>query len=89
MLINLLENPHGIQFENVYSKLLQQPILGEFVSEEIDYFIFSNNSDVIPLSEALPNSSSSLSLMTCDKQDAIREYFAIERHTDVDCFYFC
>ena len=56
VLINLLENPHGIQFENVYSKLLQQPILGEFVSEEIDYFIFSNNRDVIPLSEALPNS---------------------------------
>ena len=27
--------------------------------------------------------------MTCDKQDAIREYFAMSRHADVDCFYLC
>jgi len=27
--------------------------------------------------------------MACDKQDAIREYFAMGRHADVDCFYLC
>ena len=27
--------------------------------------------------------------MACDKQDVIREYFAIGRHADVDCFYLC
>ena len=27
--------------------------------------------------------------VACDKQDAIREYFMIDRHADVDCFYLC
>jgi len=44
----------------VYSKSLQQLkyryLANLFAIEEIGYFIFFNNSDVIPLSEALPNS---------------------------------
>ena len=27
--------------------------------------------------------------VTCDKQEAIRKYFAIGQHVDVDCFYLC
>jgi len=27
--------------------------------------------------------------VACDKQDAIREYFSMGRHADVDCFYLC
>lgn len=63
VLISLIESPHGVRFENVYvySKSLQQPkyqYLENLLSpiEEIGYFTFSNNSNVIPSSEALPNS---------------------------------
>ncbi|KYM96688.1 hypothetical protein ALC62_12652 [Cyphomyrmex costatus] len=96
VLISLLESPHGVRFENVYvySKSLQQPkyrylenLLEPF--EEIGYFTFSNNSDVVPSNEALPNSIFVFDNVACDKQDAIREYFAMGRHADVDCFYLC
>ncbi|KYM97339.1 hypothetical protein ALC62_11983 [Cyphomyrmex costatus] len=96
VLISLLESPHGVRFENVYvySKSLQQPkyrYLENLLEpiEEIGYFTFSNNSDVVPSNEALPNSIFVFDDVACDKQDAIREYFAMGRHADVDCFYLC
>ncbi|KYN23133.1 hypothetical protein ALC57_04457 [Trachymyrmex cornetzi] len=96
VLISLLENPHSVRFENVYvySKSLQQPkyrYLANLLApiEEISYFTFSNNSDVIPPSEALPNSIFIFDDVACDKQDAIREYFAMGRQANVDCFYLC
>lgn len=96
VLISMLESPHGVRFENVYvySKSLQQPkyrYLENLLTpiEEVGYFAFSNNSDVIPPSEALPNSIFIFDDVACDKQDTIREYFAMGRHADVDCFYLC
>jgi len=77
----------------VYSKSLQQPkywYLENLLAliEEINYFTFSNNSDVVPPSNgALPNSIFVFDDVACDKQDSIREYFAMDRHADVDCFY--
>jgi len=66
-------------------------ILGEFISsEEIDYFTsFSNNSDVVSPNEVFPNSIFIFDNVACNKQDAIREYSAMSRHADVDCFYLC
>lgn len=96
VLISLLESPHGVRFENVYvySKSLQQPkyrYLENLLTsiDEIGYFTFSNNSDVIPPSEARPNSIFVFDDVACDKQDAVREYFSMGRHSSVDCFYLC
>ncbi|KYN29400.1 hypothetical protein ALC57_01155 [Trachymyrmex cornetzi] len=96
VLISLLERPHGVRFENVYvySKLLQQTkyrYLANLLApiEEIGYFTFSNNSDVIPPSEEFPNSIFIFDDVACDKQDAIREYFAMGQHANVGCFYLC
>lgn len=96
VLISLIESPYGVRFENVYvySKSLQQPkyrYLENLLApiDEIGYFTFSNNSDVIPPSEALPNSIFIFDDVACDKQDTIREYFAMGRHSSVDCFYLC
>ncbi|KYM99641.1 hypothetical protein ALC62_09609 [Cyphomyrmex costatus] len=96
VLISLLESPNGVRFENVYvySKSLQQPkyrYLENLLApiEEINYFTFSNNSEIIPPSEALPNSIFIFDDVACDKQDAIRDYFAMGRHANVDCFYLC
>ncbi|KYN22288.1 hypothetical protein ALC57_05324 [Trachymyrmex cornetzi] len=94
--ISLLESPNSVRFENVYvySKSLQQPkyqyLENLFTSiDEIGYFTFSNNSDVVPPSEALPNSIFIFDDVACDKQDAVREYFSMSRHANVDCFYLC
>ncbi|KYN23144.1 hypothetical protein ALC57_04448 [Trachymyrmex cornetzi] len=38
---------------------------------------FSNNSDVVPPSEARPNSIFIFDDVVCDKQDAVREYFSM------------
>ena len=96
VLVSLLESPHGVRFENVYvySKSLQQPkyqYLENLLTpiDEIGYFTFSNNSDVIPPNESLPNSIFIFDDVACDKQDTIREYFAMGRHSNVDCFYLC
>ena len=96
IMINLLECPHGVRFENVYvySKSLQQPKYRYLENllrsmNEINYFTFSNNCDVIPPNEARPNSIFIFDDIACDKQDAVREYFAMGRHSNVDCFYLC
>lgn len=96
VLISLIESPHGVRFENVYvySKSLQQPkyrYLENLLTsiDEIGYFTFSNNSDVIPPSEARPNSIFVFDDVACDKQNTIREYFSMGRHSNVDCFYLC
>lgn len=96
VLISLLESPCGVRFKNVYvySKSLQQPkyrYLGNILMpiEEIGYFTFSNNCEVIPPSEVLPNFIFIFHDVACDKQDTIREYFAMGRHADVDSSYLC
>jgi len=60
VLMILLESPNGIRFKNVYSKSLQQLKYQYFENlfmsiDEIGYFTFSNNSDVVPSSEVRPN----------------------------------
>jgi len=59
VLISLLESSNGVRFDNVYvySKSLQQPkyryLENLYMSvDEIGYFMFSNNSNVVPPSEA-------------------------------------
>ena len=68
----------------MYSKSLQQSkyrYLENLLApiEEIGYFTFSNNNDVVSDSpnEALPNSIFVFNDVACDKQNAIREYFAM------------
>jgi len=55
-------------FENLLSSI-----------DEIDYFTFSNNSDVVLPSEAHPNSIFVFDDVACDKQDTVREYFSMDR----------
>ncbi|KAG5313760.1 LIPHB Lipase, partial [Acromyrmex insinuator] len=78
VLISLLEKwPNGVRFENVYvySKSLQQPKYRYL--ENLFTFI-----DEIGYFTFSNNSD-------VDKQDAVREYFSMGRHANVDCFYLC
>jgi len=66
-------------------------IPGEFVSTDRGnrlFYVLQKQRCFI-LSETLSNSIFIFDDVICDKQDAIRKYFAIRRHTDVDCFYLC
>lgn len=94
--ISLLESPNGVRFENVYvySKSLHQPKYKYLEAlldnvENVNYFSYSNNTDIISPNEALPNSVFIFDDVACDKQDVIREYFAMGRHSQVDCLYLC
>lgn len=96
LLLSLIESPNGVRFENiyVYSKSLQQAkyqYLQQILScvPAIGYFTFSNNSDVIPIDESLSNSIFIFDDVACDKQDTIRDYFSMGRHSNIDCFYLC
>ena len=78
VLMSMLESPHGLYFENVYvySKSLQQlkyQYLEKLLApiDEIGYFTFANNSDVIPPSESFPNSIFIIDDVACDKQGTI------------------
>jgi len=71
-------NSRNINLENLLSSI-----------DEIGYFTFSNNNDVVPPIEARPNSIFVFHDVACDKQDTVREYFSMGRHLHVDCFYLC
>lgn len=94
VLISLIESKNGVRFANVYiySKSLQQPkylYLEKLLNsiDEIGYFKYSNNTDVIPPHDALPNSIFVFDDIVCDKQDTVRQYFSMGRHSNVDSFY--
>lgn len=94
VIINLLESPNGLYFENVYvyAKSLFQPkyvYLKKLLSSisGMGCYMFSSNDSVIPLEDVKPNSIFIFDDVICDKQDNIRAYFCMGRHKGVDCFY--
>jgi len=77
VLIRLLKSPHDVRFLYIYSKLLLQPkyeYLEHLLApiEEIGYYTFSDNNDVVPPSKALLNSIFIFDDVSCDKQNIIR-----------------
>lgn len=95
-LFTLLLDINGLKFKNIYiySKSLYQPKY-EYLTKimasipEIGYHLFSNNCDVIPVEQAKRNSIFIFDDVACEKQDNIRSYFAMGRHSDIDSFYLC
>lgn len=94
ILLSLLTDINGLKFMNIYlySKSIQQPkyqFLKQCVSKvpKMGYYLFNENSDVIPPNEAKSNSVIIFDDVTCDKQDRMRDYFSMGRHNSIDCFY--
>ena len=93
-LLALLVHPNGLRFENVYiySKTLNQPkyqFLKDLLEpiDEVQYFPFSDNQQVILPDQVLPNSIMIFDDIACEKQGNIKTYFYMGRHKDVDSFY--
>ena len=80
MLLSMLESPNGLRFENeyVYSKSLHQPkyrYLEQVLSlvDGIEYFPYSDNTEIVPPRDARPESIFVFDDVACDEQNAIRE----------------
>ena len=96
VLVSLLFEPNGLCFENVYiySKSLHQPkyrLLKHVVQKikGMKYHSYRENEDVLDPAEADKNSVFIFDDVACEKQDKIRLYFSMGRHSSTDCFYLC
>jgi hypothetical protein len=92
----LLTDPNGLCFENlyIYSKSLYQAKyiqLEKIMASvpEINYFTYSNTSEVLSPEEANNNSVFIFDDVMCDEQQKMREFFSMGRHKSIDCFYLC
>jgi len=56
---------------------------------EINYFTYSNTSEVLSPEEANNNSVFIFDDVMCDEQQKMREFFSMGRHKSIDCFYLC
>ena len=95
-LISLILSENGLNFKNlyIYSKSLQQPkykyLKNVFSNlKGIGYYTYSNNSEIISPNEAKPFSIFIFDDVATERQDSIREYFAMGRHNNIDSFYLC
>lgn len=95
-MLSLLLDANGLKYQNIYiySKSLNQPkykYLEEVMQKvpDIGFYKFSNNFDVISIDQAKPHSIMIFDDVACEKQDNIRNYFCMGRHSQVDSFYLC
>jgi hypothetical protein len=94
LMFNLLCDENGLNFKNLYvfSKSLNQPKY-RFLTRlmkgipEIGYFTFNENDNVIHPNKAKPKSVMVFDDVALEKQDNIRNYFAMGRHNELDTFY--
>lgn len=95
LMLNLLYSPEGLRFENLYlfSRTLYQPQYAQLTDvmapllDEIGFFKYET-SDEVPLpSQTKPNSIMIFDDVACDKQDRIRMFFSMGRHSQTDSFY--
>lgn len=94
LMVGLLLHENGLHFQNVYvySKTLNQPkykFLEKVLSlvSGISFFKFHANQEVLSTEEAKTNSIVIFDDVACENQNSMRDYFAMGRHKNIDCFY--
>ena len=95
-MVCLLLDPNGLHFRNVYlySKTPFQPKYEDLrrIFEGVDgigYHVYSDNTEIVRPSDAEPDSIFVFDDVACDKQNAMRDYFSMGRHSSIDSFYLC
>ena len=92
-ILSLLLSPRGLRFKNlfVYSKSLHQPkyqLLEQiFEDSGLTYQSFNNSEDVISPENIDRDSVIIFDDISLEKQNPVKEFFALGRHKDVDSFY--
>lgn len=94
LVISLLLHKDGLRFRNlyVYSKSLYQPkyrFLEKVIIKvtDISFYKYDNNNEILNPHEASPDSIIIFDDVACENQNSIRDYFAMGRHKNIDCFY--
>nr|CAI5867149.1 unnamed protein product [Callosobruchus analis] len=96
IMISLITHPSGLRFSNVYlyCKSPYQPkyqYLRNVLQplQDIGYFEYTEEKDIIPSNLMKPNSLIIFDDVASCPQDIIRQYFSFGRHRNTDCFYLC
>lgn len=94
VVFNLLTDPNGLHFNNVYifSKSLAQPkyqLLEKILKDvpEIAYFKFNANEDVFEPQQANPYSVFVFDDVSSENQNIVKMYFSMGRHNHIDSIY--
>ena len=94
VMMSMLYSPDGLKFANlyVYSKSLHQPkyqLLESILNEVIGvrFHSFKENDEIMQPSEAERNSVFIFDDIGSGKQEKIRDFFSMGRHSDVDSFF--
>jgi len=96
LMMSLLLHPKGLRFANcyVYSKSLQQPKY-QFLQKVLEgvkgmgAHFYDAGEDVLPPDKIKPDSVIIFDDVACEKQDVMRNYFSMGRHSGADSFYLC
>jgi hypothetical protein len=96
LMLSLLFDKNGLKFQNIYiySKSLNQPkcvYLKKVMDslKEIGFYQYRENAEILPPSRAKKHSIFIFDDVACHKQNNIKKYFSMGRHSDVDSFYLC
>lgn len=94
IMLNLLLHENGLKFKHIYlySKTSFQPkylflrqIMSKIPGAKI--FLYNDSKEVLHPNDALKNSIIIFDDVACENQMNIRNYFAMGRHRQIDCFY--
>lgn len=94
VMLNLLLHENGLKFKHIYlySKTAFQPkyLFLKQVMQRIpgaSFYLFTDSKEVLHPNDALTNSVMIFDDVACENQMNIRNYFAMGRHRQIDCFY--
>lgn len=94
VMLNLLLHENGLKFKHIYlySKTAFQPkyrFLSQVIKSipEAKLYVYNENNEVLHPNDALKNSIMIFDDVACENQTNIRNYFAMGRHREIDCFY--
>lgn len=94
VMLNLLLHENGLKFKHIYlySKTAFQPkylFLKEVMQiiPRANFYLLNDSNQVLHPNEALTNSVIIFDDVACENQMNIRNYFAMGRHRQIDCFY--
>ena len=66
-----------------------EDVFNALADEGMTYFTYSENDKVPPPHEIVPTSIMLFDDVVCERQNNIRKYFAMGRHSGVDTLYLC
>jgi ABC-type cobalamin/Fe3+-siderophores transport system ATPase subunit len=94
VMLNLLLHENGLKFKYIYL-FTKTPFQAKYIFlrqvieavPQAELFIFNESKEVLHPNDARANSIMIFDDVACENQINIRNYFAMGRHRQIDCFY--